>query len=113
METDQNTLLATILSKWNNVPDIDKLWLQFCFECGQVTSYALEDTCANCGHVYDPSETDEKCPKCNSKEYISHCEKCGVPIDASYLDDYLFDKDFEWNDEELNSILNYLDTKYK
>ncbi len=117
--TDKNTdkamphdaLLSVVLSKWNDVPDSEKQWLQFCFECNQPTSYAELDTCENCKTKYKPSGTDEKCPKCSSTDFISHCEKCGARLDASYLDELLRDKDFEWSENELKAILNYLNNR--
>ena len=106
-----DALLSVVLFKWESVPDNDKQWLQFCFECNQPTSYAELDTCADCGTKYKPSETDEKCPKCGSTNFMSHCEKCDARLDASYLDDLLQDKDFKWSENELKSILSYLNNR--
>ena len=99
-----NNMLAVVLSLWSKIPSETKVWVQFCFDCGEVTAYSEEDTCSDCYTRYKPDEDGEDCPNCGSDKYYSHCEKCDEELDACYLDDLLSDKHREWSEIELETI---------
>jgi hypothetical protein len=64
-----------------------------CLACyGIFEEVAKEDSCAKCGHRYNPEEKGDKCPECGSDDYICHCPGCDAE-DPPYLVEVVDDMD--------------------